>query len=136
MWVYFWKVYFRNITYSFLLQDELERPKPRIEIPALGTGKREGKVSKEETIRAIEAKLKSLERRSEDDLELNAIRGEGSSGASQIPFIQRYQFNKDRDSCNSSMNTANQRHGHSSSNRSFTKPAGGPYNRNQRPKRR
>ncbi|SPP88704.1 blast:Probable RNA-binding protein 18 [Drosophila guanche] len=99
----------KNIKY-----DDLQKPKPRIEIPALGTGKREEKISKSEAIRAIEAKLKHLERQTDDNLELNPRDGINAN----VPFIQRYQFNKDRD------NT--QRYGKSSA----------PYHRQQRPKRR
>ncbi|KAL9879000.1 putative RNA-binding protein 18 isoform 2-T2 [Glossina fuscipes fuscipes] len=109
----------KNVNY-----DELERPKPKIKIPALGTGKREGKISKEEAIRAIEQKLKILENHADDDLELDQI---GSSGGPQVPLIQKYQFNKDRDS---STNMAIQRrHYHHKLN-------AGPYTRHQRPKRR
>lgn len=96
------------------LQDDLQKPKPRIEIPALGTGKREEKISKSEAIRAIEAKLKVLERQTDDNLELNTQ----GRGETNVPFIQRYQFNKDRDT--------SQRYGKSSA----------PYHRQQRPKRR
>ncbi|KAH8405915.1 hypothetical protein KR222_006346 [Zaprionus bogoriensis] len=78
----------KNIKY-----DDLQRPKPRIEIPALGSGRREEKISKTEAIRAIEAKLKTLERQTDDILEFNTLGRE-----SNAPFIQRYQFNKDRDS--------------------------------------
>ncbi|KAM8718767.1 hypothetical protein ACLKA7_001474 [Drosophila subpalustris] len=77
----------KNIKY-----DDLQRPKPRIEIPALGSGRREEKISKSEAIRAIEAKLKTLERQTDDNLELN-----NTGRESNVPFIQRYQFNKDRD---------------------------------------
>ncbi|XP_017063754.1 probable RNA-binding protein 18 isoform X1 [Drosophila eugracilis] len=99
----------KNIKY-----DDLQKPKPRLEIPALGTGKREEKISKTEAIRAIEAKLKVLERQTDDNLELN----NGGRGEANVPFIQRYQFNKDRDGL--------QRYGKSSA----------PYHRQQRPKRR
>ncbi|KAH8235449.1 hypothetical protein KR032_000368, partial [Drosophila birchii] len=98
-----------------LRQDDLQKPKPRIEIPALGSGKREEKISKSEAIRAIEAKLKVLERQTDDNLELNTM----GRGEANVPFIQRYQFNKDRDGA--------QRYGKSSS---------APYHRQQRPKRR
>ncbi|KAH8394110.1 hypothetical protein KR215_007754 [Drosophila sulfurigaster] len=77
----------KNIKY-----DDLQKPKPRIEIPALGTGRREEKISKTEAIRAIEAKLKTLERQADDNLELNTTGREPN-----VSFIQRYQFNKDRD---------------------------------------
>ncbi|KAH8368779.1 hypothetical protein KR084_003225 [Drosophila pseudotakahashii] len=100
----------KNIKY-----DDLQKPKPRLEIPALGTGKREEKISKTEAIRAIEAKLKLLERQTDDNLELNTA---GGRGEANVPFIQRYQFNKDRD--------GTQRYGKSSA----------PYHRQQRPKRR
>ncbi|KAH8301387.1 hypothetical protein KR059_001948, partial [Drosophila kikkawai] len=102
-------------TWFILLQDDLQKPKPRIEIPALGSGKREEKISKSEAIRAIEAKLKVLERQTDDNLELNTM----GRGEANVPFIQRYQFNKDRD--------GTQRYGKSSS---------APYHRQQRPKRR
>ncbi|XP_032593839.1 probable RNA-binding protein 18 isoform X1 [Drosophila grimshawi] len=106
----------KNIKY-----DDLQRPKPRIEIPALGSGKREEKISKAEAIRAIEAKLKTLERQTDDNLELNPIGREPN-----VPFIQRYQFNKDRDT--------QQRtgpHGKYMKNKSSA-----PYHRQQQPKRR
>lgn len=103
-----------------MFQDELERPKPKIEIPALGTGKKEGKVSKEEAIRAIEQKLKLLESQG-DDLEFN------QPLSNQVPLIQKYQFNKDRDA--NAAATTSQR-------RTFHKSSSGPYSRHQRPKRR
>lgn len=104
-----------SISYNLCrFQDDLQKPKPRIEIPALGTGKREEKISKSEAIRAIEAKLKVLERQTDDNLELNTQ----GRGETNVPFIQRYQFNKDRDT--------SQRYGKSSA----------PYHRQQRPKRR
>uniref|UniRef100_A0A1A9ZLP3 RRM domain-containing protein n=1 Tax=Glossina pallidipes TaxID=7398 RepID=A0A1A9ZLP3_GLOPL len=114
----------RPIAIRLAKNDELERPKPKIKIPALGTGKREGKISKEEAIRAIEQKLKILENHADDDLELDQI---GSSGGPQIPLIQKYQFNKDRDS--STNMTIQRRHYHHKLN-------AGPYTRHQRPKRR
>ncbi|TDG38636.1 hypothetical protein AWZ03_014942 [Drosophila navojoa] len=76
----------KNIKY-----DDLQRPKPRLEIPALGRGKREDKISKSDAIRAIETKLRTLERQTDDNLELNTTREEN------VPFIHRYQFNKSRE---------------------------------------
>ncbi|XP_037937996.1 probable RNA-binding protein 18 [Teleopsis dalmanni] len=110
----------KNVNY-----DELEKPKPRIEIPALGTTKREGKISTEEAIRAIEAKLKFLEKNTDLEMEINTIAG-STNGVPPVPFIQRYQFNKDRDANNS----------HQRSGRLHTKSNSGPYNRNHRPRRR
>ncbi|XP_064556885.1 probable RNA-binding protein 18 isoform X1 [Drosophila montana] len=105
----------KNIKY-----DDLQRPKPRIEIPALGRVKREEKISKADAIRAIEAKLKTLERQTDNNLELNTI------GRDQnVPFIHRYQFNKSRE--------ALQRTGpHSKYNKT---KSSAPYQR-QLPKRR
>lgn len=97
----------------------MERPKPKIEIPALGTGIKEGKISKEEAIKAIEQKLKILESQS-DDLEFN------QSLACQVPLIQKYQFNKDRDVNGTS----------TSQRRTYHKTNSHPYTRHQRPKRR
>ncbi|XP_013118071.1 probable RNA-binding protein 18 isoform X2 [Stomoxys calcitrans] len=105
----------KNINY-----DEFERPKPKIEIPALGTGKREGKITREEAIKAIEQKLKIIESQGDD------IDFDQPAAGPVIPLIQKYQFNKDRDA--KTATTATQR-------RPYHKTSG-PYNRHQRPKRR
>ncbi|KAK7865095.1 hypothetical protein R5R35_014630 [Gryllus longicercus] len=52
-------------------KDELEKPKPQIEIPALAGAKNERKISRETTIQAIEAKLKMMEHNSSNDFEVN-----------------------------------------------------------------
>ncbi|XP_075156464.1 putative RNA-binding protein 18 isoform X2 [Haematobia irritans] len=105
----------KNINY-----DEFERPKPKIEIPALGTGKREGKITREEAIKAIEHKLKVIESQGDD------IDFDQPTAGPVIPLIQKYQFNKDRDG-KTSTTTTQRRPYHKTS---------GPYNRHQRPKRR
>ncbi|XP_068158625.1 probable RNA-binding protein 18 isoform X1 [Drosophila tropicalis] len=115
----------KNIKY-----DDLQKPKPRLEIPALGTGRREEKISKTEAIRAIEAKLKLLERQTDDNLELNTTqmglgmsystgRGRNDQQHGPVPFIQRYQFNKEREE----------------RDRKSSKSSA-PYHRQQRPNRR
>ncbi|XP_046403029.1 probable RNA-binding protein 18 isoform X1 [Ischnura elegans] len=53
-------------------REDLERPKPQLEIPALAGTKNEKKVSRLSVIQAIEAKLKMMERGSTEDFELNA----------------------------------------------------------------
>ncbi|XP_014089014.1 probable RNA-binding protein 18 isoform X1 [Bactrocera oleae] len=107
----------KNVNY-----DELNKQKPRIEIPALGSSSRDEQMSREDAIRAIESKLRALERNGEEELELNLL----NSASTQVPFIQRYQFNKDRDVSSST-----------SGGRTYTKPYNSaPYNRHQRPKRR
>ncbi|PSN48105.1 hypothetical protein C0J52_13248 [Blattella germanica] len=52
-------------------KEELDRPKPELEIPALAGAKSEKKVSRETTIQAIEAKLKMMEHSSVDEFEVN-----------------------------------------------------------------
>lgn len=118
-WSHFY-VYYVTLC-IFIVQDEFERPKPKIEIPALGTGKREGKVSREDAIRAIENKLKMLESQGDD------IDFDQTSTGPVIPLIQKYQFNKDRDGKNSTSSAQRGR---------YHKTNSGPYNRHQRPKRR
>lgn len=116
----------KNLNY-----DDLEKPKPRIEIPALctrATDSVDSKLSKEDAIRAIEAKLNVLEKRTLDD-ELEMV----SSSSCQTPIIQKYQFNKNNDGTNS------QRGVGFSSRTQYVKHRGTssrPYNRNHRPKRR
>lgn len=96
----------------------MDKPKTKVEIPALVAGtSHSSRMSKELTIKAIEAKLKALENQS-DDLVINQT----SDG--DVPLIQRYQFNKnggtDRNNATSSTNRP----------KKFDK--NGPYNRNQR----
>ncbi|XP_055385284.1 probable RNA-binding protein 18 [Condylostylus longicornis] len=74
----------KNINY-----DELEKPKPKIEIPVLAAGvSKQNKISKELAIEAIQAKLDALQKNSDDDFEIN------KTAANSTPFIQKYQFNK------------------------------------------
>lgn len=98
----------------------MDKPKPKVEIPALGAGtSNTGKMSKEVTIKAIEAKLKALENQS-DDLVIN------QTSANDIPLIQKYQFNKNNtNNSTTNSNLMNKKYHHSRhSNR--------PYNRDQR----
>lgn len=91
------------------------KPKSKVEIPALAAGASNiTKMSKECTIRAIEAKLKSLEQH-DDDFEINR------TADNVPPPIQKYQFNK-----NSDRNSDNNRY---STNRKYSS---GPYNKHQR----
>lgn len=101
-------------------QDEMEKPKTKVQIPALAAGtSATGKLSKELTIKAIEAKLKSLEQQS-DNLVIN------QTSESEIPLIQKYQFNKNNTGKSSSSSIG--------INKKYTR--GGPYQRNQRRGRR
>ncbi|XP_055310510.1 probable RNA-binding protein 18 [Sitodiplosis mosellana] len=103
----------KNINY-----DEMDKPKSKVEIPALAAGTlNSNKLSKELTIKAIEAKLKALENQS-DDLVIN------QTSDREVPLIQKYQFNKNGDRATGT-STGN--------NKKFTtRPPSGPYNRNQR----
>lgn len=110
----------RKTKEKFCIQDEMEKPKLKVQIPALAAGMSvTGKLSKELTIKAIEAKLKSLEQQS-DNLVIN------QTSESEIPLIQKYQFNKNNTGKSSSSSIGN--------NKKYTR--GGPYQRNQRRGRR
>lgn len=71
----------------------MEKTKPKIEIPVLAAGSslssssEPRKISKEVTIQAIEAKLKSLET-SKNDFEIN------KTIVNEMPMIYKYQYNK------------------------------------------
>lgn len=106
----------KNINY-----DEIERPKPKIEIPVLAAGSSStsdsSKISNEIAIQAIEAKLKLLENREAiDDFEIN------KTSTNQTPLIKKYQYNKD-----SQQNASGK-----VSTRLITKSRHKPYNRNHR----
>lgn len=77
-------------------------------------------MSKELTIKAIEAKLKALESQS-DDFVIN------QNSEREVPLIQKYQFNKTGgDRMNNAIGAAG-------NNKKFnTRHTSGPYNRNQR----
>lgn len=75
------------------------------------------KLSKELTIKAIEAKLKALETQS-DDLIINQMSDH------EVPLIQKYQFNKNGDRGTTTSTGPNKKF--------TTRPPTGPYNRNQR----
>lgn len=97
----------------------MDKPKSKVEIPALAAGtSNSSRLSKELTIKAIEAKLKALESQS-DDLVIN------QTSDREVPLIQKYQFNKnggaDRNNATTSTMGA----------KKFGR--NGPYNRNQRP---
>lgn len=82
------------------------------------------KMSKELTIKAIEAKLKALESQS-DDFVIN------QNSEREVPLIQRYQFNKMGGMGDRSNNMTGAAGG--GNNKKFnTRHTSGPYNRNQR----
>lgn len=85
-----------NFCYFLFVQDDMDKSKARVEIPALGVGAAStGKMSKELTIKAIEAKLKALENHT-DDLVIN------QTSTNDVPLIQRYQYNKNSNTQSSS----------------------------------
>lgn len=107
-----------NLRFTHFTQDELEKPKARLDIPALAAGGSSNseprKMSTEITIQAIEAKLKALEN-NPDDLEIN------QSANMEPPLIHKYQFNKNA-SADSKNNPSNR---YTSKSRYTT----GPYNK-------
>lgn len=66
----------------------MEKPKPEINIPALAMTKNDKKTDRESQIQAIEAKLKLMEKRNEDELKIN------DTVATKAPVINQYQYNK------------------------------------------
>ncbi|XP_058461193.1 probable RNA-binding protein 18 [Malaya genurostris] len=71
-------------------RDEMEKTKPKLQIPALAGGSKagpSGPVSQQTKIQALEAKLKLMESRS-DDLIIN------KSITNEKAIIEKYQFNK------------------------------------------
>lgn len=104
----------------------MEKPRTKVDIPVLAAGaSQSSKMSKEFTIRAIEAKLKSLEQRT-DDFVIN------KSTDTEPPLIQKYQYNKNSNERGSSSATS---HGMKYSS-SKAKYSTGPYNKHQRRQKR
>ncbi|XP_064212706.1 probable RNA-binding protein 18 [Tribolium castaneum] len=68
--------------------EEVEKPKPEINIPALAMSKNEKKTDRESQIQAIEAKLKLMEKKAEDELKIN------DTVATKPPVITQFQYNK------------------------------------------
>lgn len=96
----------------------MEKPKQKIEIPVLAAGASTSlKHSKEFTIKAIEAKLKTLESKA-DDLEIN------KTTTNEMPLIQKYQYNKNGPERMNDRGTKFMT--------SKGKYSSGPYNRHQR----
>lgn len=105
-----------------LSQDEMEKPKTKVDIPVLAAGSsHSSKMSKEFTIRAIEAKLKSLEQRT-DDFVIN------KTTDSEPPLIQKYQYNKNERGSSSATS-----HGMKYNSSKYST---GPYNKHQRRQKR
>ncbi|KAJ3633733.1 hypothetical protein MTP99_010662 [Tenebrio molitor] len=77
------------VTWAYSVNnDEVEKPRPEINIPALAMSKNEKKTDRESQIQAIEAKLKLMEKKSEDELKIN------DTVATKPPVITQFQYNK------------------------------------------
>lgn len=109
------------------MKDDLEKPRPKIEIPVLAAGSSSStsssssepkKFSKEITIQAIEAKLRALESKS-DDFVIN------KTSSNEMPIIQKYQYNKNATE-NSSSISSNKNHTKYGSKSRYTNK---PYNK-------
>lgn len=101
-------------------RDEMERTKPKIQIPALAGGSKAGAggpVSQQTKIQALEAKLKMMESRS-DDLIIN------KSTVSERPIIERYQYNKNQPN-QQQQRSDSMKHRHHGPGRGGSRP--GPY---------
>ncbi|KAG5889928.1 hypothetical protein JTB14_010078 [Gonioctena quinquepunctata] len=80
--------------------EEVEKPKEEIFIPALAMSKESSKTDRVSQIQAIEEKLKLMEKKKEDELKIN------ESVATKPPVIVQYQFNKSQ-TTNSSTSASN-----------------------------
>lgn len=70
----------------FTFQDDQDKPKPELGIPALAGAKPEMKLSKKTAIQSIEAKLKMMENmKAGDDFVVNKL------AANETPIITQYQ---------------------------------------------
>lgn len=81
--------------------EEIEKPKPEVKIPALAMSKIDNKPDRQTQIQAIEAKLKLMENKNSDELEIN------KTVAAETPIIQKYQFNKQQSSTSGVQRTRN-----------------------------
>ncbi|KAJ8983693.1 hypothetical protein NQ317_003483 [Molorchus minor] len=72
--------------------EEIEKPKSEIVIPALAMSKEEKKIDRISQIQAIEAKLKLMEKKKEDELQIN------DTVATKPPVIVQYQHSKSQTS--------------------------------------
>ncbi|XP_023016116.1 probable RNA-binding protein 18 [Leptinotarsa decemlineata] len=101
--------------------EEIEKPKEEIFIPALAISKEGKKADRVSQIQAIEAKLKLMEKKAEDELKIN------DSVATKQPVIVQYQSNKIQ-SINSTSGSSNFRHKQNSRRRDRHSK---PYSRNK-----
>ncbi|KAJ8918448.1 hypothetical protein NQ315_008145, partial [Exocentrus adspersus] len=91
--------------------EEVEKPKPEVVIPALAISKEGKKSDRISQIQAIEAKLKLMEKKQEDELKIN------DTVATKPPVIVQYQYNK------SQVTSSNCKYKHSSKKSDrFNKP--------------
>lgn len=76
---------------------ETEKPKLEVHIPALAMSKAEKKqLDRQSQIQAIEAKLKLMEKKASDELEIN------KTVATEPPIISQFQYNKNQTASSSS----------------------------------
>lgn len=75
-------------------QEETEKPKPEINIPALAMSKSEKKCNRECQIQAIEQKLKLMEHNTKEELIIN------KTVATEAPVISQFQNNKQQSASN------------------------------------
>ncbi|CAH1104459.1 unnamed protein product [Psylliodes chrysocephalus] len=83
--------------------DEVEKPKEEIFIPALAMAKLGSKTDRMTQIQAIEAKLKMMERKQEDELKIN------DTVATKAPVVVQYQHNNIQNSSTSLNSNGNHR---------------------------
>lgn len=93
-----------KVLHNYYLQEDHDKPKPELGIPALAGAKPELKLSKKTAIQSIEAKLKMMENmKAGDDFVVNKL------AANEPPIITQYQINKHQPP-NKTINTFRRRH--------------------------
>lgn len=77
-------------------KEDMDKPKPKLEIPALAGAKSEKKLSREITIQAIEAKLKMMEHNNSDEFKIDNSPC-GSAPTTRASLLQQNNtYNKGR----------------------------------------
>lgn len=89
-----WPGTLKTLNFLFTFQEEYEKPKPKIEIPALAgsAAGKEKKLSKNIAIQALEAQLRQLQNKSEDLVINKSV----VNNQQQPAIIQKYQGNKNQ----------------------------------------
>ncbi|CAG9833578.1 unnamed protein product [Diabrotica balteata] len=93
-----------RVTENNNFKEEPDKPKDDLVIPALAMSKAEQKTDRTSQIQAIEAKLKMMEKKREDELKIN------ETVASKPPVISQYQQKTQNGATSVNTSTTNHRY--------------------------